>query len=253
MATWIVTREGGDAEQTVLALQARGLRARALPCIEREVLPWPDTLTPEHDGAGTLMLCTSPFAARLLIERWPLLRTAAGAAPLSCAATAPTTARLLDDAGVPVSTRVSGGVVALAEAVASAVHAGPRPCVLYPTSDAGEEREEHAAALAALAKVADVRTAVAYATRAPAGLDDALRDLERDAALLLFSPSAVSSWVAAAARTGVACPATVVCVGASTARAFEGVAHRKATLVPRGADLTDFLCTLVSSPTEAPP
>lgn len=252
MATWIVTREQRDAEQTVQALRERGLRTRALPCIAREAVAWPAELTPPGDRA-TLLLCTSPFAARLVIERWPALRAAAASAALSCAATVPATARLLDDAGVPVAVRATGGVVALAAAVADAVRAGPRPWVLYPTSDVGDESDEHVAALEALARVADVRAAVAYATRAAAGLDGALRDLEPDAALLFFSPSAVNALVAAAGRTGVALPATVVCVGASTAHAFERVAHRTSTLVPRGADLAEFLSTLNTSLPEAPP
>ena len=241
---WIVTREGSDAEQSAQALRARGLRARCLPCIEREALPWPPALAPRRDAAGTLIMCTSPFAARLVIARWPALREAAGDTPLSCAATAPATARVLDEAGVPVTVRAHGGVVALAGAVASAVRGGPRPLVLYPTSDVGEQSAEHATALAELPGFADVCRAIAYATRAAPELERALGDLEPDAAMLVFSPSAVDALSAAATRAGAALPRTVVCVGDSTARAYERATKRHAVQVPRGAELADFLSSL---------
>ena len=226
------------------ALRRRGVRARALPCIARQALPWPVTLAPAQDGAATIVLCTSPFAARQVIARWPALLAAAAGAPLSCAATAPTTARLLEDAGVPVSIRAAGGVVALARAITDTARGGPRPLVLYPTSDVGDESDEHSQALAMLAPCADVMGGVAYSTTPAAGLDGAVREFERDAALLFFSPSAVTALLAAAARAGVALPAAVVCVGGSTARAFERAAHRAAMLAPRDTDLADFVCSL---------
>ena len=226
------------------ALRSRGARARALPCIAREALPWPDDLAPVHDGGATIVLCTSPYTAGQVIARWPALSAVAAGAPLSCAATAPTTARLLEDAGLPVSIRAQGGVVALARAIAETTGGGQRPLVLYPTSDLGEESDEHAQALAMLAPCADVMGGVVYSTRPAAELDGAVRDLERDAALLFFSPSAVTALVAATARAGIALPATVVCVGGSTARAFERAAHRAATLAPRDADVADFVCSL---------
>lgn len=248
MTTWIVTREASDAEQTAQALRARGLHARSQPAIAREALPWPDGLTPRRDAAGTLVMCTSPYAAHLVIERWPALRAAAGEAPLACAATAPVTAAILEAGGVPVVVRAQGGVQALAAAIAATVHGGPRPWVLYPTSDVGEESDEHAAALAALSPAADVRRGIAYATRPAPHLERALADLERDAAVLVFSPSAVDALVTAAARAGVALPRSVVCVGASTARAFERATHREAVLVPRGTELASFLASLPETP-----
>lgn len=256
MSTWIVTREWSDAEPLVQALRDGGLRARALPCIERTALPWPDDLAPpasrgpaglEAGATPTIVLCTSPFAASLLIARWPRLVGAAGAAPLTCAAVAPVTARLLEAAGLPVSIRSKGGVASLAREVVASLGDGPRPCVLYPTSDRGDDSDEHAEALAVLAPRADVVGDVVYSTHAAPGLDAALRDLEPDAALLFFSPSAVTAFVTAASRAGVSLPATVVCFGGSTARAFARHAGREAIPAPRGANLVDFIRSLPES------
>src|SRR5438128_8691847 len=61
---WIVTRAQPDADADVAALRAAGITARAIPCIERVALPWPDV------EFGMVMI-TSPFGAEQLLNAWP--------------------------------------------------------------------------------------------------------------------------------------------------------------------------------------
>lgn len=248
MTPWIVTRERGDAEALAQSLRAAGLVARALPCIERTPLPWPAALAPlpgdKDSDATTVVLCTSPFAAALVIARWPVLVEAARGAPLWCAATAPATAQQLEDAGLPVRVRAPGGVVGVARALLEMLGEGPRCRVLYPTSDVGEETREHTEAVDLLAPRAELVRGAIYATRPAAGLGDALRDLEPQAALIFYSPSAVDAFAVAATQAGVSWPALAVCVGASTGRAYARAAGREATVAPRGTPIVDFILSL---------
>lgn len=248
MTPWIVTRERGDAEALAQSLRAAGLVARALPCIERTPLPWPAALAPlprgDADTAATVVLCTSPFAAALVIARWPTLVLAAHGAPLWCAATAPATAQQLEEAGLPVRVRAPGGVVGVARALLEQLGDAARCRVLYPTSDVGEETREHTEAVDLLAPRAELVRGAVYATRPAAGLSAALGDLEPNAALLFYSPSAVDAFASAAAQAGVWWPSLAVCVGASTGRAFARAAGREATVAPRGTPIVDFILSL---------
>jgi hypothetical protein len=83
----------------------------------------------------------------------------------------------------------------------------------YPTSDAGVDQPEQAAAVAVLEKLGRVHRHVVYEVRAPSGLADQLR-AAGPAGFIFFSPSAVEH----VAGAGVV-PVKAVCVGASTVRA----------------------------------
>ncbi len=232
---WIVTREPEDAAPLVDALRARGLEAVCVPCIERAPLGWPARLAPGDDA---LWFLTSPYAARLVLAR--VVVTAAYAPPRArFAAVAPRTADVVVEAGARVDVTAEGGAVALAHAV---VDAGFRGRVLYPTSDAGLAQPEQQEAVALLAARGEVVREAVYATRPPAGLADALAARAGPLKAVVFSPSAARALAGAvAARPGAA---AVVCVGESTARALPF----PSTLVPRGADVADFIRSLEDKP-----
>jgi uroporphyrinogen-III synthase len=239
---WLVTREASEGQALVDALKARGRRAVCVPAIRREALPWPTELDAAARAAqGPLWwFLTSPFVARLALERF-IAGGIERARTLRIAALSPATADIIAAAQVTVDVAARGGAEALAEACAAA---GVDGVVLYPTSDAGLAQEEQTRAVQILARTAAVARAAVYTTYADPRLDDNLRLLERKGAAryhaVLFSPSAARALHAGLVRTCVPGPATVVTVGASTARAWP----KASMLAPAGVDIVDFLCSV---------
>jgi uroporphyrinogen-III synthase len=188
---WILTRTVDEGRPL-----AESLGAELIPAIERVELPWPGWPAP-------LVFVTSKAVAQRVITQKDRPQN------LRVAAVAPATKALLESGGVPVHISAIGGALALAEAVQK--H-GPTD-TFYPTSDAGVDQPEQAAAVGVLEKLGRVHRHVVYEVRAPSGLADQLR-AAGPAGFIFFSPSAVEHVAAA----GVV-PLKAVCVGASTARA----------------------------------
>lgn len=231
---WLVTRAAEDAEAELGALREAGLRALGVPCVAFESLPWPRW---RATAGEPLYVLTSRRAARAWL--------AAGEGGALLAATAPQTAALLDDAAAPVLVRALGGALGLAVALRDAWRAAgePRWALRYPTSDAGEASPEQARALDVLAAVGPVERRVVYRTKAPRGLGRALGAALREPWSVTFhSPSAVAAFLAhrpAAAPP----PAHVVCVGASTARAWQA---RRARGWPTAVESSHAVHTVLS-------
>jgi len=188
---WVLTRTADEGRAL-----AQQLGCLLIPCIERVERPWP----PWPEGA-LVFVTARAVAQRLISEQRPQ--------NLRVAAVAPVTRSVLEGAGVPVEISATGGALALAEAVK---RAGPTD-VFYPTSDAGVDQPEQAAAMKVLESNGRVHRFVVYEVRAPQGLAEQLR-AAGDAGYIFYSPSAVAHVAAA----GVV-PLKAVCVGASTARA----------------------------------
>ncbi len=191
---WVLTRELDDAKPL-----AEQLGLEVVPCIERVDLPWPPW------PRSPLVFVTSAAVARRLLS----LTAPPGT---RFAALKPATAALLRHATVTAE----GGAVALAEAVKAWAPAGTPLQILYPTSDKGLEQPEQAEAVRILETVGTVHRHAVYATRAPPGLAAALARHRGDG-FVFFSPSAVENFRAAGGEAS-----RVVCVGASTLRAWGG-------------------------------
>lgn len=237
---WLVTREAQDGQPLVDALKARGRGAVCVPAIRREPLPWPTALDDAARAAHETvwLFLTSPYAARLAIERF--VEDGVGRAMnLRFAALSPQTLGVVAAAGRTVDVAADGGAYALAEACAAA---GVRGTVLFPTSDAGLVQHEQMRALEVLSRTATVARAAVYSTYDDPRLDDNLRLLEGGGryGAVLFSPSAARALYDSVARTAVKGPAAIVTVGRSTARAWPA----PSTLAPSGVDIVDFLCSL---------
>lgn len=212
--TWLITRPLEDALPMVEALSAKGVAARAVPCIERVALPWPAWADQQPGTARVVMITSGAVVPRLAQRRAEL-------AGVTLAALAPATASKLRAAGLTVGLEAEGGVRELAAAVARWAE-GRRLEVLYPTSDAAERQAEHREALAALSEVATVRAVPVYSTRPAPGLAAALAAAPRPFGLFLASPSAVEACVAATKEQGARfAPSAAVLHGASTLRAWK--------------------------------
>ena len=202
---WNITRAADEADALARELEAQGLRARSLPCIERRWLGWPDI------PAGALLFLTSTAALPIPDE--------ARSNPVAALAKV---AEVLRREGRAVLVDSSGGVVSLASALAELWGSGAareRPRVLYPASDLAPREPEHLEAVARLARVADVTCHAAYRVVPPEALAQSLSALGADSGLVFFSPSAVRHFLAAAANTPA--PRAVVVHGASTQRAWD--------------------------------
>jgi len=212
---WVLTRAQPDADADAAALRAVGITARAVACIERVALGWPDWRTAAQ---RQVVLISSPFSATQLAQAWPTLPTPRP----TVAAMAPLTALKLQEQGIPVEIRAEGGVVALATALQAWHQQHPGSlAVLYPTSDAGARQPEQEQALALLRSFATVDRVPVYATRAPAGLDAALAALEPGLGYVFMSPSAVENALASfSRREQTLFAAAVACIGQSTHRRF---------------------------------
>src|SRR4051812_28227530 len=125
-----MTRAQPDADADVATLRAAGVKAIAVPCIERVALPWP-AWNPE---GPKVILVSSSFGALQLVQAWPTLSEPR---PI-VAAMAPATAGRLERANIPVQIHAEGGIIALAQALRDwhRTQGGPLS-VLYATSDAG--------------------------------------------------------------------------------------------------------------------
>lgn len=241
---WWITRELADAGPLLAELRARGLDARPLPCIARELLPWPDLLVPASSGR-TLVVCTSAPAAHCALAQ---AASAGWHDDVAFAAVAPTTAEVFSRAGVGVAIVVRGGSAALADAIALDGTRGAVARILYPTSDVGLGTPEQDRACTRLASVCDdVRRAAVYRTRPAPGLAAAVVDVAAHAppaGLVFFSPSAVDAFLEHAPAHLVR-SAQVVCHGASTLRAWTTRAGTPARLLA-DAGLDDVVATLAS-------
>jgi hypothetical protein len=102
--------------------------------------------------------------------------------------------------------------------------------IFYPTSDAGVDQPEQAAAMRVLESVGPVQRQVVYEVRPPAGLAERLRALG-PRGFVFYSPSAVAH----VAATGIV-PQAVVCVGVSTGRAAKEQPSWPQPVVASGED-----------------
>lgn len=231
ISNWVLTRAQPDADSDVAAMKARGLRAIAVPCIERVALPWPST-------SPQLIFITSPYAATQLIEAWPSLPEPKP----RVAAMAPITSARLRAHGVPTEVRAEGGVVALASAL-QRWNAGKPLTVLYATSDLGILQSEQEEAMKVMKSFATVDRVPVYSTRAPVGLDETLGALEPGLGYVFMSPSAVENALGAFARLGRTLFANAVaCIGQSTQRRYRELAVHPAPA--HHASFTAFLQSL---------
>lgn len=196
---WVLTRPLEDSRAL-----AEELRLEVVPCIERHDLPWPPW------PKSPLVFVTSVYVAR----RFTRLTAPPGT---RVAALSPTTSAVLRRPDITAE----GGAVALANAVKG--WARPGTSILYPTSDQGLEQPEQEEAVRILEAVGTVHRHAVYQTRMPGGLGEDLRRYAgRD--FVFFSPSAVTNFLSAKGEAR-----RVVCVGASTARAWPGPAPLLAT------------------------
>jgi uroporphyrinogen-III synthase len=203
---WNITRAADEAESLVRELEAQGLEARALPCIERTRLGWPKV------PASALLFLTSAAALPIPDEARENRVVALGKA-----------AEALRKEGRQIFAESEGGVVSLASAFADAWArhgAGERAQVMYLCSTLASEQAEHAEALVRMARFADVTTHVVYRVAPPPNLSQALRTVCAGSGLVFFSPSAVTHFLAAQRDAQMPAPAAVVTHGASTARAW---------------------------------
>lgn len=227
---WLVTREPAAGASLVAALRARGVTAVGLPAIERKALPWPERFA-DAARPGTWVLCTSAFAVRVFVEA--MGERARG---LRYAAIAPATVAELEAHGLAAEVVAPGGVVALTGAV---VEACPPGVLLYPTSRAGLDESEQAAARERLRAAGfSLHCEAIYETLPASGLAAALRPWLADPwRVVLFSPSAARAVAEALAALGGRPPTDCVCVGDSTARAWP----LRSTVAPRDVDLAVHL------------
>lgn len=244
---WLIGRASPEARALAAKLARRGVKAVPLACtqqVEGEALLPAFRALP----AQTVVFVTSAAAAALVraLPLGPRVRVAA---------VAPSTARALGALGVTVHLRSEGGALALAAAVRHA-WAGKGYAVLYPTSAQGLAREEQAQALALLSHVGPVTRVAAYRTLPARGLAGRLeRALRlRGPKLFLASPSSVEAVRAAVAPARLRRLTQVLCLGQSTAQAWEfqrakGVVS--ATLAPRGLTALEAVLT-AAAPLRSP-
>jgi len=221
MNPWLITRAVEEAAPLVERLERIGIPAAAFPCIERRPIEWiPDLETGSRRAA--IFMVTSPFGARCLMAHWPQIQGRG-----KVAAMAPSTASVLEQAGIPVEISATGGALALARAVAGETQAS-NPVIFWLTSAAGlaEPEQEHAAAL--LANVGELHRIIAYETRAPQELgEQMMRWRGRRASAVFFSPSACKHFLAARGASGQGpLLERIVCIGQSTLRAWSELRPR---------------------------
>jgi uroporphyrinogen-III synthase len=215
MSPWLITRATEEATPLVERLQLLGLAAFALPCIERRAIAWvPDVAS--WSTRETLFMVSSPFGARRLAAYWPQLEGHGKVAAL-----APSTAAVMERAGIDVEISAPGGALGLAQAVARRV-AGKGAVIVWLTSAAGLVEPEQQEAASVLTGVAELHRIVAYETRSPDGLGDELKRWHGvRAAAVFFSPSACRNYLAARNASGTG-PVLerIACIGQSTLRSW---------------------------------
>jgi uroporphyrinogen-III synthase len=221
MTPWLVTRTLDEATPLVERLERAGLAAAALPCIERRSIEWVPDLA-AWSGRTTIFMVTSPFGARRLIEYWPRLKDHGIVAALS-----PTTAQVVEKAGIPVAITGTGGANGLAEAVlASRQSRGA--VIVWLTSAAGLVEPEQEQAATILRSTTELHRIVAYETRSPDALGAEMQRWHgKRASAVFFSPSACRNFLSARHAT-VAGPVLerIACVGQSTLRSWSQLRPR---------------------------
>jgi uroporphyrinogen-III synthase len=229
---WAITRASVDAIRVAAELRSAGLDAFALPCIERRpraIEPW--SAKGFRVGFFTSVGAVDMVASALEKLQFELI-----------AAIAPATKEALVRQGRPVGVEAAGGALELAEATATWLNTfNERPvAVWYPTSDLGERRDEQEQAVRCLEQVGVVSRVVAYETRAPQLLHEAVKALPPEYGVVFTSPSTVEHFVAARPQVT---PLRVACWGASTlaaARPFFPAALE----LDRGLPLSESLAAL---------
>lgn len=202
--TWAITRARLEAEALADELSSAGVRAFALPCIEREACE----LEPWTAAGHRVGFFTSAGAVEVVGERLHSLRFDA------LAALAPTTRDALKRHGLHSTIEAAAGALELARATVRHLAAQPSPIAFwYPTSDHGVTQAEQADALERLSTIGSVTRALAYRTRAPATLPGQLEALPRDYGVVFTSPSTVLHFTTARPARA---PTRVACWGAST-------------------------------------
>lgn len=203
--TWAITRARDESKALVEQLSARGLRAVALPCIERTLR----SLASWRPSGHRVVLLTSVAAVEAVK---PVLEASL---PADLAALAPSTVAALRPYRATIES--SEGVVALAREILESLRSRgiEQASVWYPTSSAGLDAAEQNEAIALLGNVHRV---VAYDVVAPVGLADQLRALTPlDLGLFFSSPSAVRHFVDASMGLALSVK-EVACWGESTRR-----------------------------------
>jgi uroporphyrinogen-III synthase len=229
---WAITRASVDANRVAAELRSAGLDAFALPCIERHARPIePWTATGFRVGFFTSVGAVDMVASAL--EKLPFELIAA---------ITPATKEALVRQGRTVGVEAAGGALELAEATVHSLNTFNKGPIAfwYPTSDLGERRDEQEQAIRCLEQIGVVTRVVAYETRAPSSLHDAVKALPREYGVVFTSPSTVEHFVAA--RPPIA-PLRVACWGASTlaaARPFFSAALE----LERGRPLSESLAAL---------
>jgi uroporphyrinogen-III synthase len=240
-ATWLFTRELADAMPDCAALEAKGVRAVAVPCIECVELAWPQWSPAPGEP---LVFLTSRRAARVFA------RPRAGSEAL-IAAVSPTTSGYVTRQGRTPAIVVPGGAVALAHEVVRAWEARGQPVwhVRYPTSDVGLEAPEQLDAVRALERVGPVERRVVYETRTPEGLAGRLAPwLETSFGLCFASPSAVSACLQALPPAPPP-PMRVLCFGRSTWERYQSSCPAG---WPPGALVNSLVDAILSLPRSTP-
>ena len=201
---WLITREPSDAHAQRVFLEARGLQAIEVPCIESRLRRWP------WHGSAPLTF----FTSRRAVEAW----REGGRPPLHAVASlARNTAAALEAAGVVPQIVSDGGAVELAEAVFAA---GPFVHTHYPTSNAALSSAEQLEAITILRRMGQVDRQVVYEVHAPPALAARLDEATTGRWAGVFSsPSAVKNLLAAAAPSRR--PERAICIGRSTAHAWD--------------------------------
>lgn len=224
MTTWLLTREADDAQSERDVLDARGLSVIEVPCVETRFRPWPWL-----DARGVTL-----FTSRRAVQAWER----SGKPKLGAVASlAPSTRGALEALGVEVAVSSDGGTVALAEMI---VKRGAFDLARYPTSNAGRESPEQAAAMNLLGRLGDVDRQVVYEVSPPADLASTIASSTGSPWSAIFaSPSAVRHFLLA--HVPALAPTTIVCVGTSTAREWD---ERKPTHWPVAMSTRDLRRTL---------
>ena len=143
--------------------------------------------------------------------------------------------------------------MALAHAAVAEASREPIRRVLYPTSDVGLHTPEQARTMALLSTVTDdVRRAAVYATGPAPGLRERALALPRDVGLVFFSPSAVDAFLDAVIPE-VSERALALCLGDSTARAWDSRAPSHALRIARADALPDAILSLTRGRALPPP
>jgi uroporphyrinogen-III synthase len=207
MTTWLMTRAGDEARPERDWLAARSCVGVEVPCLQVKFLRWPWSAAAHTD--------VTLFTSRRAIEAWVLAgRPALG----QVASVSPSTSEALRREGVAVALAVEGGVVRLAQRV---VDAGLGRAFRYPTSNAGVRSAEQAVAVERLSTVGPVDRRVVYEVSARPGLGEALvKCIGVSAWRITFaSPSAIEAFFGALEPAHP--PEEVLCVGQSTARAWD--------------------------------